>query len=57
MEFRQKIPSENAFPELGSTGTPPLLTTNGSAQYLDHLSVKGWELPKMQKYIPDIPPP
>ena len=19
--------------------------------------IKGWELPKMQKYIPDIPPP
>ena len=29
--------SENAFSELGSIGPP--LTTNGSTQYLDHLSV------------------
>ena len=40
-EFGQKkIPLGNAFPELGSIGTP--LTTNGSAQYLDHLEVVEW---------------
>ena len=36
-EFGRRIPSGNAFSELGSIGTP--LTTNGRAQYLDHLSV------------------
>ena len=37
-EFGQKNPSGNAFSELGSIETP--LTTNGSAQYLGHSSVK-----------------
>ena len=39
-KFGQKILSGNAFSELGSMGTP--LTTNGSAQYLFHLSVKSF---------------
>ena len=37
--FHRQIHSGKYFPELGSIGTPPL-TTNGSAEGLDHLSVK-----------------
>ena len=37
--FHRQIPSEKYFSELGSIGTPSL-TTNGSAEGLDHLSVK-----------------
>ena len=35
-----KVPSGNTFSELVSIGSP--LTTNGSPQYLDHLSVKSY---------------
>ena len=38
--FHHQIHSGKYFPELGSIGSPPLLTTNGSAEGLDHLSVK-----------------
>ena len=47
-EFGQKIASGNAFSELGSIGTP--LTTNGSAQCLDHLSVNQY-LPLVSSII------
>ena len=51
-KFGQKILSEKAFSELGSIGTPPL-TTNGSVQYLDHLSVN-CETSYMASYKVDV---
>ena len=51
-EFGQKIPSGNAFPELGSIGTH--LTTNGSAQYLDHLKHLGM-IPLSSNINPSFP--
>ena len=47
-EFGLKIPSGHAFSELGFIGTP--LTTNRSAQYLDHLSVKYIQIDTASEY-------
>ena len=48
-EFSQNISSGNALSELGSIETP--LTTNGSTQYLDHLSIKLFANPNWQLIV------
>ena len=48
--FSAKIHSGKYFCELGCLWTPPPLTTNGSPQYLEHLSVKVSELHEWNIY-------